>query len=273
MVLVAPSKNHLSSNKIEIDGCSEDEQGFIFSKKLNCMLACFESKSLALIVLFGFVICYWPLISNWEILKDRDSVSSTMKSYSFDTSLVVSIAISIPVIMEFILDLLFSSTTTSKQIYKRCQLPRTVLIFSLFVPNLIIYLIANPSLHATLLLCTFQARKTLFVFGIVGHLREHEKLTETELSCSAYLMAAGGLSASLLIITEELYVEIYFKLRAQTQVIETIDDIKESCEIAVEILNDLLNYEKLEAGIMILEIEEIKAYKLLKAAIKPFYLQ
>eukprot|EP01041_Mallomonas_annulata_P017310 gene17310-35721_t len=38
-----------------------------------------------------------------------------------------------------------------------------------------------------------------------------------------------------------------------TEGLETLSDVKEAVDISIDILNDLLSYEKLEAGIMVIE--------------------
>ena len=55
--------------------------------------------------------------------------------------------------------------------------------------------------------------------------------------------------------------------------LETIKDVESSCEIAINILNDLLVFDKLEAGILKLEITSLPAYSFIEETIKPFYLQ
>ena len=57
------------------------------------------------------------------------------------------------------------------------------------------------------------------------------------------------------------------------EALETWADVKSSCGIAVEILDDLLLYEKLEAGIMTLEKEEMLVWQFLNKAVQPFRLQ
>ena len=57
------------------------------------------------------------------------------------------------------------------------------------------------------------------------------------------------------------------------EALETWSDVKSSCGIAVEILDNLLLYDKLEAGIMILDTEVISAWQFLNKAVQPFHLQ
>jgi signal transduction histidine kinase len=55
--------------------------------------------------------------------------------------------------------------------------------------------------------------------------------------------------------------------------LETVQDMKLSCKIAIEILNDLLTYDKLQSGIMTLETTECYVTELLNEVMKPFYIQ
>jgi len=58
-----------------------------------------------------------------------------------------------------------------------------------------------------------------------------------------------------------------------TGVIDTVNDIQGAVYISLDILNDLLSYEKLEAGIMVLEKTFVCAWEFLVEVIKPFTLQ
>lgn len=57
------------------------------------------------------------------------------------------------------------------------------------------------------------------------------------------------------------------------EVLETIADIENSCETALNILNDLLSYEKLEAGLLKLEKTKIAAWQFVKESVRPFFIQ
>ena len=60
---------------------------------------------------------------------------------------------------------------------------------------------------------------------------------------------------------------------AEQSSIDTIDEIKLSIDIAVNILNDLLVYEKLEGNIMELHCKNIQIQELIADTIRPFTLQ
>jgi len=55
--------------------------------------------------------------------------------------------------------------------------------------------------------------------------------------------------------------------------LNTITDIEGSCETAIETLNGLLDYEKLESGIMILEKATLHPWPIIRDAVKPFMIQ
>eukprot|EP00607_Mallomonas_marina_P007586 CAMPEP_0182418402 /NCGR_PEP_ID=MMETSP1167-20130531/2846_1 /TAXON_ID=2988 /ORGANISM="Mallomonas Sp, Strain CCMP3275" /LENGTH=613 /DNA_ID=CAMNT_0024592597 /DNA_START=164 /DNA_END=2005 /DNA_ORIENTATION=- len=54
---------------------------------------------------------------------------------------------------------------------------------------------------------------------------------------------------------------------------EIVSDTQASCDIAVTLLDDLLAYEKLEAGVMVLEKTSVRTMMFLKDAAKPFLIQ
>lgn len=53
-------------------------------------------------------------------------------------------------------------------------------------------------------------------------------------------------------------------------VIDTVDDIYSSCEIALSILDDLLTFDKMEGGKMTLDLEYVNCYTFISTLLKPF---
>lgn len=53
----------------------------------------------------------------------------------------------------------------------------------------------------------------------------------------------------------------------------TAKDIQTSCCVAVEILNDMLLYDKIESGLLALELDSISPWSFIKSIIQPFYIQ
>ena len=54
---------------------------------------------------------------------------------------------------------------------------------------------------------------------------------------------------------------------------DIVGDVESQCEIAIEILNDLLHVEKIEGGTFTLEGGAIPAWSLISRTVKPFQLQ
>ncbi len=59
-------------------------------------------------------------------------------------------------------------------------------------------------------------------------------------------------------------------LESPTEVTEIIEDCQRSCETAVEILNEILTYDKLEAGDMKLNFAPISVKQLIEKNVNPF---
>ena len=57
------------------------------------------------------------------------------------------------------------------------------------------------------------------------------------------------------------------------EMLDTVNDIEVSCATAIETLNGLLDYEKLESGIMKLDKKKQSVWPLIRDAIKPFNIQ
>ena len=59
----------------------------------------------------------------------------------------------------------------------------------------------------------------------------------------------------------------------EAALLDIVQDARLSCDSAIDLLNDLLSYEKLEAGVMTLEKSEVSVMALLREAVGPFQIQ
>lgn len=57
------------------------------------------------------------------------------------------------------------------------------------------------------------------------------------------------------------------------KLVELITDISQACNISIEILNDLLMYEKIDGGLMVLEKQEISLGSFVEEVLKLFSVQ
>lgn len=55
--------------------------------------------------------------------------------------------------------------------------------------------------------------------------------------------------------------------------LETVDDISSSCQTALSILNELLTFDKIDSGLMKMELEEMHPWLYLQGAVRPFSVQ
>ena len=55
--------------------------------------------------------------------------------------------------------------------------------------------------------------------------------------------------------------------------IDVVEEVRMSCEAAVDILNDLLTYEKLDGGLLHAYFKREPAFEFTRSATKPFKLQ
>ena len=53
----------------------------------------------------------------------------------------------------------------------------------------------------------------------------------------------------------------------------TAKDIQTSCEITIGILNDMLLFDKIESGLLALELKSISPWSLIKRSIQTFFIQ
>ena len=54
---------------------------------------------------------------------------------------------------------------------------------------------------------------------------------------------------------------------------DIIKDIRVSCDVALELVNDMLTFDKLEEGKLTLEKSPLPVWKVIKTAIEPFFTQ
>ena len=55
--------------------------------------------------------------------------------------------------------------------------------------------------------------------------------------------------------------------------LSVLEEIEDASNTSLEILNDLLTYEKLDAGMLILEKETLSAFPIVHECLRPFLLQ
>eukprot|EP01041_Mallomonas_annulata_P010969 gene10969-22925_t len=127
--------------------------------------------TLGIVSIFGLLLSFLPVILQWELL-DKEKVLKSTLSLDFKFSLVAAIALSIPISVDFLLDI--SSTKRGKRPGNLSRfisyLPLGVLIFSLIVPDAIIFFIAIPLELPGLVICIFQARNVACAYANQSHL-------------------------------------------------------------------------------------------------------
>jgi hypothetical protein len=58
-----------------------------------------------------------------------------------------------------------------------------------------------------------------------------------------------------------------------SQLLELVADVNQACGVAVEILNELLLYEKIDGGLLVLEAQEIPLWSFMEEVLKLFAVQ
>ena len=72
----------------------------------------------------------------------------------------------------------------------------------------------------------------------------------------------------LQVLREELLLD-----RANDRRLGTLKSVEDACDIAIDILNDLLLFDKIESGVMKLDISQIPVRLFVTETVKPFFLQ
>ena len=76
----------------------------------------------------------------------------------------------------------------------------------------------------------------------------------------------------LKLLKNEIFQYNYYH-QLKDDLIPIISDIEVSCDTSIQTLNCLLDYEKLESGIMTLEKKELLVWPIIKDTVGPFQLQ
>jgi len=61
------------------------------------------------------------------------------------------------------------------------------------------------------------------------------------------------------------------KVAASDEIMTTLDEVRAACDISVMTLSEMLDFDKLQSGLMKLEVEEVFVKELLEDNISPFY--
>ena len=64
-----------------------------------------------------------------------------------------------------------------------------------------------------------------------------------------------------------------FNIAADHACFLTLKNVQSSCEVAVSVLNDMLLYDKIESGLMSLELAIVSPWSLIKQSVELFYIQ
>lgn len=86
-------------------------------------------------------------------------------------------------------------------------------------------------------------------------------------------MLGNGVDESILSVRSATSVSSYSPSMQYAPVIEIVADINQACNIAVEILNDLLMYEKIDGGLLVVEAQEVNLWPFIDEVIKMFSVQ
>jgi len=61
------------------------------------------------------------------------------------------------------------------------------------------------------------------------------------------------------------------KANTNIDLVDILDEVRGACEISITILNEMLDFDKLQSGLMKLEVEEIPVRDFLHTVIAPFH--
>lgn len=60
---------------------------------------------------------------------------------------------------------------------------------------------------------------------------------------------------------------------SRSSMLDILNDADRACDIAIECLNNMLSYEKLKAGKLVLDIVAVNAWDFISSTLRPFRMQ
>eukprot|EP01041_Mallomonas_annulata_P006244 gene6244-12644_t len=195
-------------------------------------------------LVLGVFICFLPIIYDWPFFTGTVIDYPFINSAELRVALISSVAISVPLISDLAMDLYQSWSLKEKP--KQGTLPYGLLIISLIFPDSIILNYAIPMKSPALIVCLFYFRAILITNSIIRLI---------------------GVVISIKVIGNRVL------RRERIQLRNTIHDVRDACTQSVTILNELLNFEKIEAGVLKLERTLLCAGQIFFTCLKPLYVE
>lgn len=120
-------------------------------------------------------LCFLPIARNFygigciEDANAIDKLLHVMDSTTWQFALVANIAVGVPVMLDFVLDIVHEKMSGSKSTGTG-MVPLIVLIYSLIVPNILTLVVAIPNRNIELVFCFMFHRLLCLYYGVFGHL-------------------------------------------------------------------------------------------------------
>eukprot|EP01041_Mallomonas_annulata_P003768 gene3768-7479_t len=111
------------------------------------------------------ILCWSPLALNLKVIY-TEQLTTAHDAY---TALVASVSVATPLSIDLFLDMLSVHYIPSFKARPGTS-PRTVLILSLLLPDLLILCVAMPLGSVSIMICLFKIRSVLVLYGVYGHL-------------------------------------------------------------------------------------------------------
>jgi len=118
----------------------------------------------------AFMLCFYPFFNEQNFGKEvdkNDLIYDSIHSKDFEISLIVCLAVSAPIGLDFLLDILLVTNSAQSD---RFQI--LVLLLALILPDALIYGVVIPNNNVALLVSLFHLRNALLTLVIIRHMWE-----------------------------------------------------------------------------------------------------
>eukprot|EP01041_Mallomonas_annulata_P003416 gene3416-6779_t len=215
-------------------------------------------------LILGSILCFLPLMFSWKFIETQEenkmAIYSAISSKIYQYSLIVSISSSIPMLLDFILDtylmiLLYAIPLNSPRLL--------VCIFNLrhiVVMNTIFIILSEYASSLFLIVCSNRISRH-------ESTRLHKKLAEVKRSFIRFISHEVRTPLNVMKLGLDIVKSEMEDHQCSHESLDCLNDVRSSCNQAVYILNELLNFQKIEAGILSLDRLLLSAWDVLTGSL------
>eukprot|EP01041_Mallomonas_annulata_P007889 gene7889-16148_t len=201
--------------------------------------------------------------------EGSDGYLDLLSGSKYRGALIASIFSTIPILADVVMDFLNSKCSEPISF---TFLPREEIFFFITLPDILIFLVIIPFKQYKILAGLINIRDSLIIYAILRYIH---KLAPGIFSKRSTIFIVMDWALGL--FSPTLYSDPKWSLLehdiSSDNLLETLEEISLSCNIAVDTLSEMLTFDKVESNNMNLDKTVFGVNKFIKECLRPFYLQ